>query len=559
MARLAATLAAVLVFTPGSALAATITVNTTDDGASSDCTLRDAITAANDNTATGNCAAGDPGPTVDVIDITATGTINAGSQLPLITEDANIQGPGATDLDVQRSNTGSLYRLFNVTTGTVTISDLTISNGSETSNGGGIANNGTLTLDGVNVTGNSVSDTSSTASSILSVAGGGIYNGGTLALRESTVSSNTTTATNTGTGASRATARGAGIANDGTMTIEDSTVSGNTATGTDTSTDPNTRAFAYGGIDNGGTLTVTRSTVSGNSAAAMETGAASNTGSAAGAGIFLFGPTTVELTTITGNSATASGGSFHIATGGLYNGGGAGTLSASSDTISGNSGATAANVFADTADPFQNTIVSDPSGPRNCVQAVTSNGYNLEDGSSPGSCGFTQPTDLHADPDLGSLADNGGPTRTLALEVGGPAVDAGLSAGETTDQRGKSRPFGFPSISNAAGGDGSDIGAFELHGSEVAIKAKLTASRHKVRKGKKVKLKVKVTPCRIAAGDTVKLYRGSRKVGKKHLSSNCKATFRKRVKHKSKFKAKVPAGTEHKGDTSNKVTVRVRR
>jgi hypothetical protein len=48
-------------------------------------------------------------------------------------------------------------------------------------------------------------------------------------------------------------------------------------------------------------------------------------------------------------------------------------------------------------------------------------------------------------------------------------TDAGFSFGQTTDQRGAPRPYDFVSIPNAAGGDGSDIGAFELGSTEVGL------------------------------------------------------------------------------------------
>jgi hypothetical protein len=64
--------------------------------------------------------------------------------------------------------------------------------------------------------------------------------------------------------------------------------------------------------------------------------------------------------------------------------------------------------------------------------------------------------------DPAGLADNGGSTKTIALLDGSPAIDQGLSsAGETADQRGSSRPSDSGAIANAAGGDGTDIGAFE--------------------------------------------------------------------------------------------------
>ena len=60
--------------------------------------------------------------------------------------------------------------------------------------------------------------------------------------------------------------------------------------------------------------------------------------------------------------------------------------------------------------------------------------------------------DTFPDPKLGPLADNGGPTLTMALLPGSPAIDAGnTSLAPATDQRGFPRPAGLA----------ADIGAFE--------------------------------------------------------------------------------------------------
>ena len=73
---------------------------------------------------------------------------------------------------------------------------------------------------------------------------------------------------------------------------------------------------------------------------------------------------------------------------------------------------------------------------------------------------FNAPS-VTADPKLGPLANNGGPTPTMALLPGSPAIDQGNSFGLATDQRGQHRPFvlcdtgPFP-------GDGSDLGAYEF-------------------------------------------------------------------------------------------------
>ena len=106
---------------------------------------------------------------------------------------------------------------------------------------------------------------------------------------------------------------------------------------------------------------------------------------------------------------------------------------------------------------------------------VNTSGFNLI-GKSDGSFGFTAATDRTGtvaaplDPKLdpSGLQNNGGPTTTIALLPGSPAIDKGTSAAFTgnltTDQRGAGFPrvFDDPAIGNASGGDGTDIGAFEL-------------------------------------------------------------------------------------------------
>ncbi|MCM3874511.1 MAG: right-handed parallel beta-helix repeat-containing protein [Pyrinomonadaceae bacterium] len=65
---------------------------------------------------------------------------------------------------------------------------------------------------------------------------------------------------------------------------------------------------------------------------------------------------------------------------------------------------------------------------------------------------------------LGVLGPNGGPTRTHELLPGSVAIDKGKSDGLATDQRLLKRPCDHQAIANAVGGDGADIGAFEVQG-----------------------------------------------------------------------------------------------
>ena len=105
---------------------------------------------------------------------TVTGTITLTSSQLVINKNLTITGPGADVLTISGNNAS---RVFNISSGAdVTISGLTIANGYSGGNGGGIYNEGTLTLNNSTVSGNYAS------------YGGGIYNEGTLIINNSTVS-----------------------------------------------------------------------------------------------------------------------------------------------------------------------------------------------------------------------------------------------------------------------------------------------------------------------------------------------------------------------------------
>jgi len=130
---------------------------------------------------------------------------------------------------------------------------------------------------------------------------------------------------------------------------------------------------------------------------------------------------------------------------------GSGSVTLENTIIAGN---TAANGTGDTTGA--------PTPGPDVDGAVTSNGHNLL-GVATDATGFTGTGDqTGANPMLAALADNGGPTQTMALTAGSPAIDAGVAAGATFDQRGRPRTYDDPGVANAATSDGTDIGAFEL-------------------------------------------------------------------------------------------------
>ncbi|MCL4861265.1 MAG: hypothetical protein KJZ93_17750, partial [Caldilineaceae bacterium] len=197
-----------------------------------DCLLVDAITAANTDTATGDCAAGNPGlDTITLLsDVTLYSANNGVNGLPVIASAITIEGAGFT---IARDNgAAENFRILQVAaSGDLTLNQTAISGGGAVFNGGGIYNGGMLALNNSTVSGNS------------GARGAGISNGGTLTINNSTVSGNSSFDV------------GGGIANYGNVTISDSTISGNTAT------------HDGGGIRNSsGSLTLQRSLISGNQA-----------------------------------------------------------------------------------------------------------------------------------------------------------------------------------------------------------------------------------------------------------------------------------------------------
>jgi sugar lactone lactonase YvrE len=229
-----------------------------------------------------------------------------------------------------------------------------------------------------------------------------------------------------------------GILNQGKLTLAAATLRDNSGTN-------------GGGIQNaGGTLILNASTLSGNSA-----------GGAAGGVLMNGGSLLMENTTLANNTAgTGTGGGIRFEAGAV------GTIRHS--TIAGNKSGTSSgsglgagiDQAVTAAVTLENSLIADNlagarSGGTNARSDTAGNfkaiGANLIEVHSSGT--FTGPAALTADPGLGALADNGGPTRTMMLLGGSPALDQGVVTGPIpfSDQR------GFPRLLAAA----PDLGAFE--------------------------------------------------------------------------------------------------
>jgi CSLREA domain-containing protein len=357
---LVATLGLLASLAPVPALAAGIVVNSLADDEADDgeCTLREAIAAADTDIASGAMPGECPaGAGADTITFNVSGTITLlGSDVLsslFIFSSLTIDGGGA--ITISGNNTQRARGVFFVVAGTVTLSGLTITAGSALPAGGGILNDGDLTVTNSTISGNTAPND-----------GGGITNRGLLAVTNSTITGNSSH-------------HGAGIRNIGTATITNSTISGNTS------------ANQGGGIYNdGGALTVTNSTISGNTAVNQ------------GGGIFADAAETLRNAIVAGN--TAPDGPDII-----------GSVDVASNTLDGDA-----------------TDILDPAG----------------------------------------LADNGGPTQTIALALvaGNPAVDAGDTATcaaapvSGLDQRGQPRP------------SACDIGAYEAQPPTIAAHADVSAA-----------------------------------------------------------------------------------
>lgn len=359
----------------------------------------------------------------DTIDFAVTGTIVLTSlDLPILV-DLNIRGPGADRLTIDGSG---LHRIFYIgfEAATVNISGLTMRNGMVRplqggNQGAGIQNAAPF----VTLTDCAIVDNNATGGPEDEVFGlniaGGIYNSGGMRIERCLIAGNRVK-----------NGYGGGIVNQGSLEIVNSTVANNRVEN-DELADPDAPS--------------------------------------AGGGIFHFsfstGKLIVRSCTIVGNRVTVTGAAAQPA-----RGGGIFIMPGFEPEIRITTSVVALNEVTGDVGP-------DLHG------AFESGGFNLI-GKSNDSTGFTngQNNDQVGgsgnsplDPRLGALGDNGGPTQTMAPRPGSPAIDQGLSS-LPTDQRGEARRLDFDGIPDAEGGDGSDVGAFELRPIRIKTIAKSESS-----------------------------------------------------------------------------------
>jgi CSLREA domain-containing protein len=424
---LASALIALALLAPSAAHAATIAVTTTTDVINSTdglCSLREAIIAANTNTASGpgagECVAGTGTDLISLpagtytLTIAPTGANDATSGDLNITQALDIVGTGSPTVV---GGGGWADRIFDIASGVaVSMSGFTISGGNRAittgvDGGGGIRSDGPLTLTTMTISGNAVTQSGGALG-----PGGGIFigdTGGSLTITNSTISGNSSQSP------------GAGLYSQSTVNMSGTTVSGNNSVGMNTGTGG---ALIFLSAP-GSTATITNSTIANNTA---------------GPGFGTAGGIDIEANNSTPRTATLRNvtisGNSNPTTGGLSSFGNQMVLTLIDTLVAGNSGSTApdcSNQASANITSGGNNLIGDNTG---CT--IT----NLQASDQIGTSGSP------INPLLGLLANNGGPTQTMALLAGSPAINAGNNGTcALTDQRGFVRPAGV----------NCDIGAFE--------------------------------------------------------------------------------------------------
>ncbi|MFL7793244.1 MAG: choice-of-anchor Q domain-containing protein, partial [Anaerolineae bacterium] len=449
------------------------------------------------------------GGTSQMVYISKTVTIRGGYTVTNAFTDPPDPVANPATLDAQ-----DLGRVMFITgpTTIVTLENLRLTGGSATA-GGGIFNDGTLTLIRTAVFDNLARGTNGANSSTYGVPtgggsggfGGAIFNAGTLAVMMSTLANNQaiggTGGGDSGGGLAGGGGGGAGLGgaifNDASATVSilDSTLSGNLAQGGDGG-HAAVGGGAGGGLgagvfNNQGAVSISNSTLSGNIANGGNGGYSTGGGASGpgGNGAFGQGGQGAHFGGAGGfgggggggggaggtNGAAGFGGSAGGGNGGSgYSGAifnhGVGTLILNNSTLAANQAnyglggdfynvpgsGIGGGVYADATSvvTLKNTIIAQNTTTNSYPDVsgiFISQGYNLI-GDTSGGSGFISSDLQDVAPALDPLADNGGDTQTHTLLPGSPAIDAGSCVGAPiTDQRGVTRPQGV----------GCDIGAYE--------------------------------------------------------------------------------------------------
>ena len=387
---------AICLLSVGQALAADITVD-------ADCSLANAIRSANGEAPVEpqtDCEAGDTLPaSQDTISIEVSGT-NEGN-IPL---DATLSVSSAIVINGNGySLSGDGNQIFNITAGSLTLNDLTVSGGFSTTNGGAIAvSNAALTLN------NSVVSNSGARG-----FGGGIYAlDSDVTLADSVVSGNVTNANAEDFEPVEEADDDAEQA-EGTAQSDDAVIQAEAqAEGDDEVVLPDVDGVTGAGVYFNGAS---------NSLVIERSGIDNNSTPDSGGGLYIAaGSATINNSTISGNSAFVDGG-------GIYN---AGASIVKHATIVHNSANSGGGILDASQLQLYNSILSDNTG-GDCSGALNANLANI---IKDGSCNHDGMT---ADPKLLLL---GGSPAYYALQEGSPAIDA--AAAEyclAVDQRGLAR------------------------------------------------------------------------------------------------------------------------
>jgi len=402
-----------------------------------------------------------------------SGTITLESDLPLLPGPTEITGPGKDQLTVDGDGQ---FQVF-LSRADISVSGLTISGGAGSRGGGIGVSDADLTAEGIRVTNSAATQegggigvrngrlilTDSEITGNEAPVGGGLaaYNS-SVEIDGTTFSGNEAVSGSTSQGGAAVLLLPAGAKS----TISDSSFSGNhaqqgggifTSLGDlaidSTLISGNTADTAFGGLILGfpgptpvssSNFSITNSTIAGNEADWGFAGVGSATDDL-----------TIDSSTITGNVVTAPGSAppgFPIPD--------------AAGIVQGNGGMKLVNSIVSGNLPHDIGTTTAQPGPAASPAGEINGAFNLIGNQSSG-------TDFNetvansnitgTDPQLGALADNGGPTMTMLPADSSPVINKGSSS-LTTDARDLLRPLTFPGVpfSTAAGANGADIGAVEL-------------------------------------------------------------------------------------------------